>query len=401
MEPSHFLEAVKHSVWQHAMAEEFAALVKQGTWTLVSPQPHANIIGCQWIYKIKRHSDGSVERYKARLVANGNQQYEGIDFSETFSPVIKQPTIKVILSLVVHHQWSIRQLDVTNAFLHGVIDEEVYMKQPLGYKDSVHPNFVCKLNKALYGLRQAPRAWFSTFSSFLLTQGFHASKADSSLFISTTDQGITLILVNVDDIIITGSNQEYLQDLISVLSRRFVMRDLGTLSYFLDIEVLSHGQNLLLSQTKYAQDLLMKAGMQDCKPSLSPSSVKPAMVAPDFPIPDPHWYRKIVGSLQYLTLTRPEIAFVVNVACQHMHDPRHSHFIAVKRILRYLKGSLHQGLYFVPGPLNLTAYTDADWAGDSTDRRSTTGFCVYLGPNLISWCAKKQPTVARSSTEAE
>lgn len=127
MEPSHFSEAVKHSVWQHAMAEEFAALVKQGTWTLVSPPPHANIIGCQWIYKIKRHSDGSVARYKARLVANGNQQYEGIDFSETFSPVIKQPTIRVVLSLDVHHQWSIRQLDVTNAFLHGVIDEEVYM----------------------------------------------------------------------------------------------------------------------------------------------------------------------------------------------------------------------------------------------------------------------------------
>lgn len=133
------------------------------------------------------------------------------------------------------------------------------------------------------------------------------------------------------------------------------MKDLGTLSYFLGIEVLSHGQNLLLSQTKYAQDLLMKAGMQDCKPSLSPSYVKPAMVAPDLPIPDPHWYRKIVGSLQYLTLTRPEIALAVNVVCQHMHDPRHSHFIAVKRILRYPKGSLHQGLYFVPGPFKFNS----------------------------------------------
>lgn len=141
--------------------------------------------------------------------------------------------------------------------------------------------------------------------------------------------------------------------------------------------------------------------MQDCKPSFSPSSVKPTVIEPDLPMPDPHWDRKIVGSLQYLTLTRPKIAFAVNVACQHMHKPRQSHFIGVKRILRYLKGSIHQGLYFVPGPLNITAYTDADWAGDHTDRRSTTGFCVYLGANLISWSAKKQPTVGRSSTKAE
>lgn len=149
------------------MAVEFAALVNQGTWTLGPPPPDANIIGCQWIFKIKRNSDGSVARYKARLVANGNQQSEGVDFSETFSPVIKQPTIRVVLSLAVHHQWSLRQLDVTNAFLHGVIDEEVYMRQPLGYKNASNPTYVCKLNKALYGLRQAPRAWFSTFSGFL------------------------------------------------------------------------------------------------------------------------------------------------------------------------------------------------------------------------------------------
>lgn len=286
MEPTHFSKAVKHTVWQHAMAEEYSALVKQGTWTLVPPPSNANIIGCQWIYKLKRHSDGSIARYKARLVANGNQQYEGIDFSETFSPVIKQPTIRVVLSLAVHKQW---ELDVSNAFLHGVIEEEVYMRQPLRYKDSIYPNHVCKLNKALYGLRQAPRAWFSTFSSFLLSQGFHASIAGYSLFISNSEHGITLILIYVDDIDITGDDKEYIQDLISILSRRFVMKDLGTLRYFLGIEVLRHGQNLLLSQTKYAQDLLIKAGMHGCEPSFSPSSVKPALVDPDLPMPDPHW----------------------------------------------------------------------------------------------------------------
>lgn len=140
------------------MQEECKALVQQGTWTLVDPPPGANVIGCQWIFKIKRHSDGSIARYKARLVANGNQQHEGIDFQETFNPAVKQPTVRVVLSLAVTNAWPIKQLDVTNAFLHGVIDETVYMKQPLGYKNPTHPNFVCKLSKALYGLRQAPRA---------------------------------------------------------------------------------------------------------------------------------------------------------------------------------------------------------------------------------------------------
>lgn len=229
-------------------------------------------------------------RYKARLVANGNQQEEGLDFTETFSPVVKQPTIRVVLSLAVHHDWIIRQLDVSNAFLHGIVEEEVYMKQPFGYKSVSHPHHVCKLNKALYGLRQAPRAWFSLFSTFLIQQGFVNSKADASLFSLKTDHGVALILVYVDDIIITGSNADYISTLIKTLSTRFVMKDLGALSYFLGIEVVKHGKTLILSQNKYATDLLVKAGMSECKPSLSPSSSKPAILDPDPVFENPHWY---------------------------------------------------------------------------------------------------------------
>lgn len=177
-------------------------------------------------------SDGSIARYKARLVANGNQQTEGLDFTETFSPVIKQPTVRIVLSLAVHHDWPIRQLDVSNAFLHGIVEEEVYMRQPLGYKSVSHPNHVCKLHKALYGLRQAPRAGFSLFSSFLLQQRFINSKADASLFSLKTDHGITLILVHVDDILITGNNSEFIYELIKTLSTRFVMKDLGSSAFF-------------------------------------------------------------------------------------------------------------------------------------------------------------------------
>lgn len=215
--PRYFVKANKHTVWKKAKHEKYQALFTQGTWDLVEPPTMAHVIGCQWIYRIKRHSDGSVARYKARLVANGNQQEEGLDFSETFSPVVKQPTIRVALSLAVHHNWSLRQLDVSNAFLHGMLEEEVYMKQPLGYRDPHHPNYVCKLRKALYGLKQAPRAWYSTFSTFLLSSGFVNSRPNPSLFISSKGSDITLLLVYVDDIIITGSSPTYIDEFVSLL----------------------------------------------------------------------------------------------------------------------------------------------------------------------------------------
>lgn len=165
-------------------------------------------------------------------MANGNQQYEGVDFSETFSPVVKQPTIRVVLSMAVTHKWPIKQLDVSNAFLHGVIDEHVFMRQPQGYRSSDHPTYVCKLNKALYGLRQAPRAWFSVFSSFLLLQGFVPSKADASLFILHNEHGITIVLIYVDDIIVTGSNSAYISELIKILGHQICYERFGSTSLF-------------------------------------------------------------------------------------------------------------------------------------------------------------------------
>lgn len=337
-------------MWKKAKHEEYQALFTQGTWDLVEPPTMAHVIGCQWIYRIKRHSDGSVARYKARLVANGNQQEEGLDFSETFSPIVKQPTIRVALSLAVHHNWSLRQLDVSNAFLHGMLEEEVYMKQPLGYRDPHHPNYVCKLRKALYGLKQAPRAWYSTFSTFLLSSGFVNSRPNPSLFISSKGLDITLLLVYVDDIIITGSNSTSIDDFISLVGAKFAMKDLGILNYFLGIEVQYFNSGLKLSQMKYASELLVKAGMSACKPSSTPASIKP-VISSDDEFTDVTLFHTLVGSLQYLTLTRPEIAHAVNVVCQHMHAPKASHFILVKRILRYIKGTLSHGLHFQPSSL--------------------------------------------------
>ncbi|XP_028090289.1 uncharacterized protein LOC114290545 [Camellia sinensis] len=206
----------------------------------------------------------------------------------------------------------------------------------------------------------------------------------------------------MDDILVTGSDSSVIQSLLHYMHVASSMKELGDISYFLGIPVLSISQGYFLSQPKYATDLLHKAGMLECKPCSTPMAIKPSSsTSDDLPYSQPQLYRSLVGALQYLTITRPDISLAVNHACQHMHVPTIAHFALVKRILRYVKGTLTHGLRFTPGPFTLHAFTDANWAGDSLDRRSTSGFCVFLGPNLISWSAKKQPTVSRSSTEAE
>ncbi|XP_028082737.1 uncharacterized protein LOC114284061 [Camellia sinensis] len=243
------------------------------------------------------------------------------------------------------------------------------MTQPPGFEDPIHPSYVCKLNKALYGLKQAPRAWYNTFSSHLLS---------------------------------LGNNSSHISSLITQLNSVFALKDLVPISYFLGIQVTHTPSGLFLSQPKYAIDILTKAGMLDCKPYSSPMSLKNSATADSSLLfSNPSLYRSLVSVLQYLTITRPDLAISVNQACQFMHTPTNGHFCAVKRLLRYLKGTLSHGLCFTLGSFDLQVFSDADWAGDSSDRRSISGYCVFFGPNLISWAAKKQPTVARSSTEAE
>jgi hypothetical protein len=276
------------------------------------------------------------------------------------------------------------------------------MAQPLGFIDSAHPSQVCKLHKSLYGLKQAPRAWFERFTSHLLTLGFTASLADASLFVLHHGSTTVYLLLYVDDIIITGNNSTAISDIVSQLSAVFELKDLGLLRYFLGLQIDYKKVRLFVHQHKYVSDLLHKFQMTDCKAAPTPIATTPPLSTDhDDALSDPTPFRSLVGALQYATFTRPDIAFAVNRVCQFMHKPSTIHFVAAKRILRYLKGTLHKGVLFQPGPLALTAFTDADWAGDPSDRRSTSGFIVFLGHNPITWLAKKQHTVSRSSTEAE
>ncbi|GKB89852.1 ribonuclease H-like domain-containing protein [Tanacetum coccineum] len=254
--------ALKDPNWCNAMYDEYNALVKNGTWILVPRPSDVNLVRSMWLFKHKFHADGTLSRYKARLVANGSNQQHGVDFDETFSPVVKPATIRTVLSLAVSRQWPIHQLDVKNAFLNGDLSETVYMHQPPGFVDSRYPNHVCLLQRSLYGLKQAPRAWFQRFAGYATRAGFSPSRCDSSLFIYTQGSQVAYLLIYVDDIILTASSQVLLQQIVDSLHKEFDMTDLGALNYFLGISTIRHptgstscycvflGDNLLSWSTK-------------------------------------------------------------------------------------------------------------------------------------------------------
>lgn len=337
-----------------------------------------------------------MKQLKARLVSKGYKQEEGLDYLETFSPVVRTATIRLVLNVAVAKGWS-----MSSAFLHGELKEPVYMYQPPGFEDPNRPNHVCRLTKALYGLKQAPRAWFDTFSEFLIDFGFCCSKSDPSLFTYHKGDKTLVLLLYVDDILLTGSDEALLQDLLASLKQRFPMKDLGKPSYFLGIEIESYDGGLFLHQAAYVRDILHQTAMYECNPMATPLPLRQEYEESDL-FTEPTYFRSVAGKLQYLTITRPDIQYAVNFVCQRMHTPTQADFGFLKRILRYIKGTQSLGLHIKKQSfLNLSAYCDSDWADCKETRRSTTGFGTLLGPNLISWSAKRQATVSRSSTEAE
>jgi hypothetical protein len=353
------------------------------------------VIDCKWVYKIKRKQDDNLYPYKARLIAKVFQQRYGIDYEDTFSSVIKSATIRIILSIAVTRGWSLRQLDVQNAFLHEDLEEEVYMRQPSEFEDKTHPNYVCRLDKTLYGLKQAPRAWFAKLSKKLCDLGFEGSKADTSLFYYNKNSISMFILVYVDDIIVASSTQEAVTALLKDLKNDFSLKDLGELHYFLGIEVNKVRDGLVLTQEKYANDLLKRVGMSGCKHVSTPLSTNEKLSLHEGSLlgqKDATQYRSIVSALQYLTLTRPDIAFLVNKVCQFLHAPTTMHWAAVKRILRYIKSSLGLGITFRrSSSMLVNGYSDAYWAVCIDDRKSTGGFVVFLGNNLSHGMQRNRP----------
>ncbi|KAG7564815.1 Retrotransposon Copia-like N-terminal [Arabidopsis suecica] len=406
-EPKTFLEAVRSEKWHGPMNEELQTCVDTGTFSVVSLPAGKQPIGCRWVYKIKHNADGTIDRYRARLVAKGYTQQEGVDYIDTFSPVAKLVTVKLLLDLSAKQGWSLTQMDVTNAFLHGDLEEEIYMDLPPGYTpppgETLPPNAVWRLHKSLYGLKQASRQWNKKFSDVLLAAGFTQSESDHTLFVKHVNNIFIALLVYVDDILIASNSDAAVSDLKSVLAASFKLKDLGQAKYFLGLEIARNKSGISVSQRKYALDLLESVGLLGCKPVSTPmdSTVQLTTESGDL-LPDATVYRALIGKLLYLTITRADITFAVHKLSQFLSQPRTLHLEAAHRIIRYLKGDPGRGLFYsAQSDLRLQAFSDADWGTCQDTRRSTTGFCVFLGTSLLSWKSKKQPTASRSSAESE
>jgi hypothetical protein len=383
------------------MKDELASIHKNGTWELVNLPPDRKPVKCKWVYKLKQDSNGNVVRYKARLVAKGFSQTEGIDYQETFAPVVKYTTIRTMLALAAEKDWELHQMDVNSAFLYGDLDEEIYMDQPEGFKDG---DQVCHLRKSLYGLKQASRVWYGKLDSFLRSLGFERSFADYSLYID--DQQSLLIAVYVDDLVISAPDISRLEELKQQLKEKFDMKDLGELEFFLGIAVMRdrRQRSIALSQERYLEKVLAVTGMENCK------AVSTPVVAGEHLTPstdekgvNEHEYRVAIGSIMHAMLcTRPDLAYAISAVSRYSNRPGHKHWIAVKRILRYIQMTKYYKLsYGGQEATGLEGYSDADWGGELNTRRSTSGTVFLLNGGAISWASKSQRTVATSTTEAE
>ncbi|GJS00055.1 putative ribonuclease H-like domain-containing protein [Tanacetum coccineum] len=403
LEPSSVAQALNDPAWIEAMQEEMQQFVNQEVWKLV-PLPDGKIaIGTKWILKNKRDARGIVVRNKARLVAQGHRQEEGIDYDEVFAPVARIEAIRLFLAFASYMGFMVYQMDVKSAFLYGEIEEEVYVTQPKGFEDPHFPKHVYRVVKALYGLHQAPRAWYARLSTFLLKHNYRRGTIDKTLFIKKNSRDIILVQVYVDDIIFGSTNKAWCDEFEVLMKGEFEMSAMGELTFFLGLQVKQKPDGIFISQDKYVQDMLKKFDMESVRPATTPfeASKPKSKDEPDDAV-NVHLYRSMIGSLMYLTASRPDIQFAVSACSRHQVTPLTSNLNAVKKIFKYLKGQPKLGLWYPrDSPFVLEAYSDSDYAGSHGDRKSTTGGCQFLGRRLISWQCKKQTIVATSSTEAE
>lgn len=399
-------------LWLKAMIEELESILAAKTWDLC-PLPDGRVpIGCVFNYRIKRKADGSIDRYKARMCAQGCTQRKGIDYTETFAPVARLSSLRTLLAIVAAEDLELHQMDVKTAFLNGDLTEDIYMKQPKGFVHAGKEDLVCKLNKSLYGLKQAGRAWYKKIDSALLGLGFSALPADNCVYIQRSDEDTVYILLYVDDILIACRVLSKLTSIKKELSSLFCMKDIGQAEYILGLQITRDRANrtLTLCQSQYIDTIVKRFGMEDSHPESTPCALGldlrkavGEMKAEEAEKMRNVPYSSAVGAIMYAMLgTRPDIAYAVSVLSQFMHDPRLEHWKAVKRVLRYLKGTRDHKLVYDGGEFPyFHGYTDSDWANDKADRRSTCGYVFFLHGGAINWRSRKQHSVALSSLEAE
>ncbi|GJU27075.1 retrovirus-related pol polyprotein from transposon TNT 1-94 [Tanacetum coccineum] len=403
VEPKTYKDALTQACWIEAMQEELNEFERLEVWELVPRPDKVMVITLKWIYKVKLDELGGILKNKARLVARGYRQEEGIDFEESFAPVARLEAIRIFLAFAAHMNMVVYQMDVKTAFLNGNLREEVYVSQPDGFVDKDNPNHVYKLKKALYGLKQAPRAWYDMLSSFLISQDFSKGSVDPTLFIRRDGKELLLVQIYVDDIIFAASTPELCDLFSKIMCSKFKMSMMGKISFFLGLQISQSPRGIFINQSKYALESLKKYGFDSCDPVDTPMVEKSKLDEDkEGKAVDPSHYRGMIGTLLYLTASRPDLQFAICMCARYQARPTEKHLNAVKRIFRYLKGTVHRGLWYPKdSSIALTAFADADHAGCQDTRRSTSGSMQLLGDRLVSWSSKRQKSAAISSTEAE
>ena len=398
------MSSVDSPKWQRAMESEMESLNENETFEVTQLPAGRTSVGGRWVYSVKLGPDAN-EQFKARYVAKGYSQIEGIDYQDTFAPTARITSIRILMQIAVQYDLIVHQMDVKTAYLNAPIECEIYVDQPEGFevRSPSNEKLVCKLKKSLYGLKQSGRNWNNLLHAFFVDNDFVRSCVDNCVYTKHVDDKIIIVLLWVDDIIVAASCESLLCDVKNLLKSRFKMTDLGLIRWFLGIHFVHSEGMIKMSQTHYLTKLLEKYQMENCKPRSTPCELKLNFNL-DQVSNDCTKYREIVGSLIYaMTCTRPDLCFIVTVLSQHLANPSNEHLIALKHVLRYLKGSLNYELCFRKcDDLKLIGYSDASW-GSSENRKSITGYCFSLSCNgpLISWKCKKQSTTALSSCEAE
>lgn len=402
--PSSYQEAIScpnKQEWKAAIQEELQALEVNKTWELVDLPPNRSTIGTKWVFRVKEAENGHKPRFKARLCAKGFSQVKGVDFQETFSPTTRYDTLRVLLALSAQQKMKMRQFDIKTAFLYGVLSEELYIDLPEGLNNNKQK--VCKLNKALYGLKQAPRVWNETFKEFCQSIGFYQCTSDNCVYIKT-DRKVFLALYVDDGLLLSDSDEEL--DLVLVqLQKRFQITIIEDPKYFVGLQIERlKDDSIFIHQSKYIHQIVHKFGQEDSNPVSVPadpnSSLSKDLGKPIENIP----YREAVGSLMFLAIvSRPDIMYSIGLVSRYLQNPTTAHWNAVKRIFKYLKGTLNIGIHYKRDPcgINLSGYCDSDFAGDIDTRRSTTGYVFLINNSAVTWKSQKQKCVSLSTTEAE
>ena len=414
-DPITYEEAVscpQSELWLDAMRDEIQSMRHNGVWELIELPEGQRPIGCKWVYKTKRDSKGKVEKFKARLVAKGFTQREGVDYEATFSPVSSKDSFRVIMALVAHFDMELHQMDVKTAFLNGDLNEEVYMIQPEGFVANDSGKLVCRLKKSIYGLKQASRQWYLKFHSVVTSYGFVENKVDQCIYCKVSGRKFIFLILYVDDILLASSDLGLLHETKRMLSNNFDMKDLGEASFVLGIEIHRNRSCRLLglSQRAYVDRVLERFSMQLCKPGIAPVCKGDKLSLAQCPqseiekaqmknIP----YASALGSIMYAQVcTRPDIAFATGLLGRYQSNPGHDHWVAAKKVMRYLKRTKdYMLIYKHVQDLQLVGYSDSDFAGCQDEKKSTTGYIFKLAGGAVSWKSEKQKLIASSTMQAE